>query len=156
MPPKGPKPKLAKNLKKTSKKVGRAVKTVKSPPAPQKTSHSPTNLSPRPKDDEEDDDEYEYVLIEATSIEDGVEAEDDDTDAIYCLCEGESEGEMVKCDNDLCTKEWFHFKCVKVTQNPTGKWFCPECRDGTSDQVKDRKIITEQLAAYNAKQEKMT
>ena len=48
----------------------------------------------------------------------------------YCYCHGLDEGEMIGCDNEDCKIEWFHLKCLKITQNsiPKGKWYCPECR----------------------------
>lgn len=36
---------------------------------------------------------------------------------------------MIACDNPLCKYEWFHFRCVKITEQPVGKWYCPLCRD---------------------------
>jgi inhibitor of growth protein 3 len=35
---------------------------------------------------------------------------------------------MVACDNDSCPYEWFHWKCVGLTREPVGTWFCDECR----------------------------
>ena len=26
-----------------------------------------------------------------------------------------------------CEKEWFHFSCVGITQQPKGKWYCKDC-----------------------------
>jgi hypothetical protein len=34
---------------------------------------------------------------------------------------------MVACDNPECPIEWFHFACVGLTEQPKGKWYCPEC-----------------------------
>jgi hypothetical protein len=45
----------------------------------------------------------------------------------YCLCQNVSYGEMVACDNQECPIEWFHFACVGLTEQPKGKWYCPEC-----------------------------
>lgn len=45
----------------------------------------------------------------------------------YCLCNQISYGEMVGCDNDKCTIEWFHYGCVNLTEAPKGKWYCPQC-----------------------------
>lgn len=45
----------------------------------------------------------------------------------YCLCQNVSYGEMVACDNTECPIEWFHFACVGLTEQPKGKWYCPEC-----------------------------
>lgn len=45
----------------------------------------------------------------------------------YCVCQNISYGEMVACDNPECPIEWFHFACVGLTEQPKGKWYCPEC-----------------------------
>uniref|UniRef100_A0A1I8BYU7 PHD-type domain-containing protein n=1 Tax=Meloidogyne hapla TaxID=6305 RepID=A0A1I8BYU7_MELHA len=48
----------------------------------------------------------------------------------YCLCEQISFGDMICCDYELCSVEWFHFACVNLKSKPKqGKrWFCPLCR----------------------------
>lgn len=69
------------------------------------------------QDDEEADEEEEE------EEEDGAE----DT-RLYCTCRTVSHGDMVACDNDDCPYEWFHWKCVGLTKEPTGTWFCPACR----------------------------
>lgn len=56
------------------------------------------------------------------------ENENDDDDALYCICNKVSYGDMVGCDNDDCAKQWFHYKCVGVTEEPTGEWLCPDCK----------------------------
>lgn len=54
--------------------------------------------------------------------------EDQDQDhTLYCLCNRESAGDMVACDNLKCPKEWFHYGCVGLVRAPRGKWFCPLC-----------------------------
>lgn len=58
---------------------------------------------------------------------DGVDDNDDD-ETLYCFCKKVSYGDMVGCDNDNCPYQWFHYKCVGVTEEPTGEWLCPECR----------------------------
>jgi hypothetical protein len=45
---------------------------------------------------------------------------------IYCFCNYVSYGNMIKCDNPKCKKEWFHFHCVGLRTLPKGKWFCSE------------------------------
>jgi len=47
---------------------------------------------------------------------------------VYCLCQQVSFGEMIGCDNDKCSIEWFHFECVSLKSKPKGKWYCPDCR----------------------------
>ncbi|KAK0409299.1 hypothetical protein QR680_004462 [Steinernema hermaphroditum] len=48
---------------------------------------------------------------------------------VYCLCQKESYGKMVMCDNSDCPYEWFHFPCIgMVEEPPTDKeWYCAEC-----------------------------
>ncbi|EME83715.1 uncharacterized protein MYCFIDRAFT_46236 [Pseudocercospora fijiensis CIRAD86] len=60
------------------------------------------------------------------TAEGGDDNEDDET--LYCFCKKVSYGDMVGCDNDNCPYQWFHYKCVGVTEEPTGEWLCPECR----------------------------
>ncbi|KAL1984842.1 hypothetical protein VTN96DRAFT_8597 [Rasamsonia emersonii] len=47
---------------------------------------------------------------------------------VYCTCRSVSHGDMVACDNDNCPYEWFHWKCVGLTREPIGTWYCDECR----------------------------
>lgn len=42
----------------------------------------------------------------------------------YCFCNGPSFGRMVACEYSKCPHEWFHFKCVGLTSEPKGEWFC--------------------------------
>ena len=46
----------------------------------------------------------------------------------FCFCQKGEFGQMVACDNPACKIEWFHFKCVGLTSEPTGSWYCPDCR----------------------------
>uniref|UniRef100_A0AC35TSR0 PHD-type domain-containing protein n=1 Tax=Rhabditophanes sp. KR3021 TaxID=114890 RepID=A0AC35TSR0_9BILA len=50
------------------------------------------------------------------------------TEPRYCYCHRVSFGDMIGCDNDDCSLEWFHFKCVDIKIKPKGKWYCPDCR----------------------------
>jgi hypothetical protein len=43
---------------------------------------------------------------------------------VYCFCNYISYGNMIKCDNPTCKREWFHFHCVGLKNQPKGKWFC--------------------------------
>jgi len=80
--------------------------------------------------------------------------ETSDSDAIYCLCEKVSAGGMVKCDNDICPWEWFHFKCVSLRVTPQGKWYCPRCRDEFAHRPKARNVLQQQLLIYNNEMER--
>lgn len=46
----------------------------------------------------------------------------------YCTCNGVSYGDMIKCDNPFCEKEWFHFSCINISVKPKGKWYCADCK----------------------------
>ncbi|XP_065833971.1 inhibitor of growth protein 1-like [Oscarella lobularis] len=56
------------------------------------------------------------------------EAAVDPNEPTYCLCDQVSFGEMIGCDNENCSIEWFHFSCVGLSSKPKGKWYCPSCR----------------------------
>mmetsp|Transcript_8691 Transcript_8691/g.16974 ORF Transcript_8691/g.16974 Transcript_8691/m.16974 type:complete len:198 (+) Transcript_8691:2396-2989(+) len=45
----------------------------------------------------------------------------------YCICNQESYGNMVECDNKHCEREWFHYECVGLNSPPRGQWYCPDC-----------------------------
>ncbi len=63
----------------------------------------------------------------------------DPNEPTYCLCEQVSYGEMIGCDNDECTIEWFHFSCVGLHHKPKGKWYCPKCR-GDNEKTMDKAL----------------
>ncbi|GAQ84154.1 FYVE/PHD zinc finger-containing protein [Klebsormidium nitens] len=47
----------------------------------------------------------------------------------FCICGGQSYGDMVQCDNEDCKGGvWFHYSCVGLNQAPRNKWYCPACR----------------------------
>eukprot|EP01017_Pseudomicrothorax_dubius_P041465 TRINITY_DN6637_c0_g1_i1.p1 TRINITY_DN6637_c0_g1~~TRINITY_DN6637_c0_g1_i1.p1 ORF type:complete len:217 (+),score=47.37 TRINITY_DN6637_c0_g1_i1:116-766(+) len=47
----------------------------------------------------------------------------------YCICKQPSYGEMIKCDNPLCSVEWFHVPCVGVNpKNMPKVWYCKDCQ----------------------------
>ena len=54
---------------------------------------------------------------------------DDEADdsKLYCFCNGPSHGNMIACDNDECSREWFHYECVGLEEEPKGRWLCAEC-----------------------------
>ena len=60
--------------------------------------------------------------------DDGTYDEEGDDNRLYCVCHSVSHGDMVACDNDDCRFEWFHWSCVGLTEEPRGRWLCPECR----------------------------
>jgi len=109
--------KLTKNEKKISKKIGKRGKIKK------KTSN-----------ENENDNKYfiNNGLINDTNsnLEDITYSEIDrkigPKEPVYCFCNYVSYGNMIKCDNPKCKKEWFHFHCVGLRNLPKGKWFCSE------------------------------
>lgn len=62
------------------------------------------------------------------------ELEGDASEPRYCVCKGVSYGDMVCCDNEECPVEWFHFPCVGLTEQPKGKWYCPDCSSAMQQQ----------------------
>ena len=51
----------------------------------------------------------------------------DEKENLYCFCQKEEYGTMIKCDNPTCKYEWFHYACVKLTRKPKGSWYCQDC-----------------------------
>ena len=45
----------------------------------------------------------------------------------WCLCGDPESGNMIACDNPGCPIEWFHFKCMALVDEPSGKWLCTDC-----------------------------
>ena len=47
----------------------------------------------------------------------------------YCVCQGGDDGTtMIYCDDENCSVQWFHTRCMKLKRVPKGKWFCPQCK----------------------------
>ncbi|CAF0758314.1 unnamed protein product [Didymodactylos carnosus] len=69
--------------------------------------------------------EKERIAIEEYGME------IDPSEPRYCTCNQVSFGRMIKCDNESCPLEWFHFQCVNVEVAPKAHelWFCPQCRE---------------------------
>ena len=65
------------------------------------------------------------------NVDERVEKGRTDTNPVqlYCYCQGPEEGDMVGCDNNSCTYQWFHLHCLKLKSHPQSKfWYCPDCR----------------------------
>lgn len=60
----------------------------------------------------------------------------DPNEPVYCYCKKVSFGQMICCDSDDCEKEWFHFACVGLTEEPKNEWFCPDCEKKKRSQSK--------------------
>lgn len=67
--------------------------------------------------------------VGTTQLDGSGDADDNDDETPYCICQKMSYGDMVGCDNDECQYQWFHYKCVNVTEEPKGEWLCPVCRN---------------------------
>ena len=52
--------------------------------------------------------------------------DDEDT---YCYCKGKDDSsKMICCENDnCCSGQWFHYRCVNIKRAPRGRWFYKEC-----------------------------
>ena len=46
---------------------------------------------------------------------------------IVCVCQKKKFGRMMRCENNQCEKQWFHFSCIGLTRRPLGVWYCQEC-----------------------------
>lgn len=63
---------------------------------------------------------------------------------LYCICQKQSYGEMVGCDDDGCEYQWvralrlecdavsdprtqFHLPCLGMATAPAGTWYCDSC-----------------------------
>ncbi|KAF2841822.1 hypothetical protein M501DRAFT_928077 [Patellaria atrata CBS 101060] len=57
------------------------------------------------------------------------EVDEDGDEPRYCYCNGVSYGEMIACDNENCSREWFHLSCAKLQKPPSSKekWYCRNC-----------------------------
>jgi hypothetical protein len=51
----------------------------------------------------------------------------DPNEPVYCYCRRVAFGEMIACDNEDCSVEWFHYPCVGLTKKPKNDWLCPDC-----------------------------
>jgi hypothetical protein len=51
----------------------------------------------------------------------------DPNEPVYCYCRQVAYGEMIACDNEECSVEWFHYPCVNLSKQPRNKWMCPDC-----------------------------
>jgi hypothetical protein len=91
------------------------------------TSRTPQQAPPPVADAEEDEEDSEHDP-------------DDPNEPKYCYCNRGSYGEMVACDNDDCTREWFHLGCTELREAPGEEevWYCRECRPKFGRKVKGR------------------
>lgn len=58
---------------------------------------------------------------------------------IYCICrQGDTGDHMIGCDGPSCTIEWFHWKCMGITKEPPGNWYCLTCKKAQSKGCKSK------------------
>lgn len=94
--------------------------------------------SPSAAGGEEDEDDSMLSSADGSDVDESRGADEDmdeyeedegnEDTKVYCTCRSVSHGDMVACDNDNCPYEWFHWKCVGLTREPVGTWYCDECR----------------------------
>jgi hypothetical protein len=56
----------------------------------------------------------------------------DPNEPVYCICRQVAFGDMIACDNDSCSIEWFHYSCVNLTKKPKSTWMCNTCKNKRS------------------------
>ena len=42
---------------------------------------------------------------------------------VTVLINGEDEGEMILCEDELCLIKWFHTSCLRISTIPKGNWY---------------------------------
>ncbi|KAF6222008.1 hypothetical protein HO133_001976 [Letharia lupina] len=54
-----------------------------------------------------------------------------------CSCgTGDGSGSYIQCDNEDCRVGWYHWECVRVTEEPAGTWLCPSCSPNAAFYIK--------------------
>ncbi|KAG5881425.1 hypothetical protein JTB14_004520 [Gonioctena quinquepunctata] len=50
--------------------------------------------------------------------------------ALYCLCQqaDDKRNPMIACESGHCKIEWYHFKCVGLSEIPGENWICDFCK----------------------------
>ncbi|POM59425.1 hypothetical protein PHPALM_31851 [Phytophthora palmivora] len=58
---------------------------------------------------------------------------------VYCICKGDSFGNMIACDNKRCLdrSNWYHMSCVGLdpVEEPPEVWYCPACQENDSADI---------------------
>lgn len=72
--------------------------------------------------------DYQAMMANRNQKRKKKEAREADKDEpLYCFCQQVSYGEMVACDGENCSYEWFHMDCVGLDEPPKGAWYCEDC-----------------------------
>ena len=53
--------------------------------------------------------------------------DNEDYKKTWCYCGQPSYGQMIHCDHESCSIEWFHCDCLRIRKIPKGTWRCPSC-----------------------------
>lgn len=69
-------------------------------------------------DDDEDEEESEPIVQQVDDDDELDEEEEDPNEPKYCYCGRGSYGEMIACDNEDCSVEWFHLPCTGLKTVP--------------------------------------
>lgn len=69
------------------------------------------------------------IKSDTPKYEEVEEVEIDPNEPLYCICRQVAFGDMIACDNDSCTVEWFHYSCVNLTKKPKSTWLCNACKN---------------------------
>ena len=70
------------------------------------------------------------VQVDSDEVEEESEEEggfEPNHERVFCTCLCVEYGCMVRCCNEDCIEEWFHLKCIGLTESPVGIWFCNKC-----------------------------
>ena len=68
------------------------------------------------------------VVLPPSRIEhEDTEYEEDTTKSWY-YCGEPCYGQMIMCEHNDCSIEWFHFDCLRIRCPPRNIWYCPSCR----------------------------
>ncbi|XP_038065836.1 uncharacterized protein LOC119735944 [Patiria miniata] len=65
---------------------------------------------------------------------DDVDDMDEDDGREFCVCKRVPTKEMIACDGESCSVEWYHYECVGLTAAtiPNGEWLCDNCKPCSS------------------------
>jgi len=67
-------------------------------------------------------------IVEVSELSANVEVDEEDYEKLWCYCNMPSYGQMIFCDHNNCTIQWFHCDCLRIRKIPKGSWKCPSCR----------------------------
>ena len=68
------------------------------------------------------------ALLPSPQTSTSVSLSQGDSQETWCYCKTEESGTMILCENEHCPIKWFHVECLRISNIPKKKWFCPTCR----------------------------